>query len=716
MPDEPPGTGSGRLPHEASRIKIRKGTTSCWECKHRKIRCRFAPDDSTICISCRRRRCECIPQDLPDPNEAPASSPDGQPTDMAHQITRLESLVASLARERARTARAGPASGPAGPARGAAHPGRRRDRPMPSRVPLPMMLDPANDYHLSRVVSSFLPTARAASIILQSGMLALPSRVPNQPGMPRSLKNLYVQSPTSPPIALAKSLLQLATSLQEMSTSAAARALGLDATINGEARRYFEVASSYVTSHDSLMLSLEGLETLVLEILYHANQSHWRFAWLSCRRALNIAQLLGLHLPQARSRSPLTAGDGSMYGSPAEFLWRLLIYVDHFLCLILCCPPVIESKETDLPVGGDRPTWIGRMHTVVMGKLIARNNAMQIDVAQGSPRSDRYEETRIIDYDMKRTARAVPATWWASPSADAADADGTKLLSQVLTHVHHNYLLILLHLPYLVPSASNSKGLTDPSRPSAAIPDYAYSKVSGARATREVLTRFVFYHRLGAFPFSSQGSGIKAFVAIVALMLAHINGQSHDLDNVLEPQRREDMLIVAEAMKTMKAVDARSDDPVSRVCLKICEKLVEIQARADAGVAFVVWMGRSPHVDPEYRFVEREDGVVLDLPYFGKVHVVASGQRADSELSRDNRLPFHLRGTPEGSIGDQEARRALPDWWPESRQRFLVSAGDLALDQSVLTPPRTHTPSTHRDSPSDVSSPAALLPPMPGAP
>jgi hypothetical protein len=52
---------------QAKRRKVRKGTHSCWECKRRKMKCRFDPRiASTSCNGCRRRGSPCISQEFPE--------------------------------------------------------------------------------------------------------------------------------------------------------------------------------------------------------------------------------------------------------------------------------------------------------------------------------------------------------------------------------------------------------------------------------------------------------------------------------------------------------------------------------------------------------------------------------------------------------------------------------------------------------------------------
>ncbi|RSL51786.1 hypothetical protein CEP54_011241 [Fusarium duplospermum] len=45
------------------RRKIRKGTTSCWECKRRKSRCHFPSLTSEVCVGCQQRETPCVTQE-----------------------------------------------------------------------------------------------------------------------------------------------------------------------------------------------------------------------------------------------------------------------------------------------------------------------------------------------------------------------------------------------------------------------------------------------------------------------------------------------------------------------------------------------------------------------------------------------------------------------------------------------------------------------------
>jgi hypothetical protein len=50
-----------------------------------------------------------------------------------------------------------------------------------------------------------------------------------------------------------------------------------------------------VTSDNELIGSIEGIECLILQTVYQINAGNLRRPWLIFRRAISVAQLMGLH-------------------------------------------------------------------------------------------------------------------------------------------------------------------------------------------------------------------------------------------------------------------------------------------------------------------------------------------------------------------------------------------------------------------------------------
>ncbi|KAI9155067.1 Transcription factor eupR [Paramyrothecium foliicola] len=111
--------------------------------------------------------------------------------------------------------------------------------------------------------------------------------------------------------------------------------------------QFVRAASHHVTSHDDLVNSLDGLEVLMLEASYYISNGDVRVAWLTMRRAIAVAQLLGADAQQSLER--------------ARMLWFGLLSGDRWLSLTLglsaatadngflapLCPDTMDDEETD---------------------------------------------------------------------------------------------------------------------------------------------------------------------------------------------------------------------------------------------------------------------------------------------------------------------------------------------------------------------------------
>lgn len=78
---------------EPKRRKVRKGTQSCWECRHRKVRCSFAATTDAICENCRRRGTACHSQEHPE--ELIPSARSNQ-VEVETRLGRVEELIEHL--------------------------------------------------------------------------------------------------------------------------------------------------------------------------------------------------------------------------------------------------------------------------------------------------------------------------------------------------------------------------------------------------------------------------------------------------------------------------------------------------------------------------------------------------------------------------------------------------------------------------------------------
>ena len=115
------------------------------------------------------------------------------------------------------------------------------------------------------------------------------------------------------PAGIARLLLALTLCVQQSSQDSQLKVLEMSAPYTWMEKCVTTVAN-LVTSDDELIGTVEGLECLVLMGSFQLNVGNMRRAWLHFRRALNIAQLMGLHRFPAnklkRDRAtPLTTDD-----------------------------------------------------------------------------------------------------------------------------------------------------------------------------------------------------------------------------------------------------------------------------------------------------------------------------------------------------------------------------------------------------------------------
>lgn len=459
-----------------------------------------------------------------------------------------------------------------------------------ARVPeqeLPLLIpDPAPGCSVSTYLYSIFPTSPTAATIQERGisrsMLACLG-----PGRDQPWDVAEKPSPSSHPIHFARKLIQLALCLQQQKDP------------SNDAARYVGIVSRLVTSQDMLLDSVDGLETLMLEAIYYMNDGNPRGAWLLFRRALAIAQMIGL--------------DSMKDDQRARIVWFWLIRGDRYFSLNLGLPLALtDNSFADLR--RDAREDLENSHAVIAGRIIERNQRMQRN------RESEYEETLDIDYSLKMAANCFPSTWWTFRTFDGlAEDEIMEMMARLSVQMHHYCLILTLHQPYLTLELCSFASSTD----------LAYSKAAIPTASREVLLRFLVLRRFHHGP-SYRAIDIKAYKASIALLLAHIDGHRFGRMNVLEHLRPQDLGMIKDVLEVM-------DDAVgpSEMALNV-KQLVAIESEVAKGKGYD-WVKGG------------EVGLQFELPFFGTLRAVPRGlQKSRSEteqdhtLGRDNNLSVDL--------------------------------------------------------------------------
>ncbi|KAF3798554.1 Dehydrocurvularin biosynthesis regulator [Colletotrichum gloeosporioides] len=605
LEDHPSETGP-RL----KRRKIRKGTTSCWECKDAgNYAARFVRMLIGICQARKERYDANSPLHL----TRFAREYDNEITDQrAAETTKHKETVKRLKRaeellERMTEAanRLTPTAESLIPPGGHSPSHVRRDRQLSSRflsqsaspsscpsiqvfdsilvdegVDLPDNLGQGppetHQYRYRNLcihLHEAMPTQREAAFLISAGHTAaflqfftLPYRdlFSGNTRPSSSLSALPDQS--DHPVLLALTLLYLANGLQNLHPCTPSAQL-LNPDRPSEAMDGFIHAASLVTKDDELICSLEGLECLILEAVLYTNAGNLGQAWLIIKRAVGHAQLLGLHSNHPKSYAILNP----MSKASPSIMWHRIVSQDRYLSLMLDLPASTASSASPEVafVPGECPSeYLERAHSMLMGHIAIRNEEDQ-DMHDLSI-------TQSIDRAIQEAAQSMPPEWWFLPNTRNknifAKSDSSQTLEgilRVLFQITHFSLLILLHLPCMLRSSGEST--------------YNYSKQACVNASRELLNRYIKFRCMNHVAFCCRGTDFSAFTACLALVLAHIERWQRATTkgvDILAHQRLSDRAVVEEAIELFLGVNGSSSDDLLEQTASILRSLLDMEADA----------------------------------------------------------------------------------------------------------------------------------------
>ncbi|RFU81139.1 c6 zinc finger domain [Trichoderma arundinaceum] len=728
---------------KVERRKLRRGTTSCWECKRRKTRCHFEQENQSTCVSCKRRGCKCVLQHIDERHLEPETGVRNR--DIREQVDHLETLVDRLVhppavsrdsdappRDQASSLETGAEPAVSGASRRhdtnqqarqpqASHPKRRillpkldktlaktsnfsldngfrisNDKPQPSASQRPskylqihpslLTTDPTSGSlrcnSLTLLLQSILPSVSVTTRIMHQNMLLMMSMHVfrglstdpfRPPPHPRQIAQFASPSPKDArPIDLARSLFQLAICLQQSDRVSELSELCLGRSNNDIAGQYFMAASRYVTSQDSLVASPEGIETLMFEALYHVSTGQLRLAWLVFRRALGIAHLIGLHIPQRRRQGRQSRAGNSLAPICPATLWFRLIFMERHLSMVLCLPmSVTDDSFMDDLVGQGPQERLERVQAKLTGRIIARNEMMRHGKWGDGFIYDHYKETKDIDYMLKQAARSLSADWWANPRPRVArtNVELQDMTTKIVHQLHHYNLVLLLHILYVVPGIED--GLAHEN-----MQVYANSKLSAMIASRELLTRSVIPVGPNRPSSSTRGIILKIVLSVLALLLGHLDSHRLGRENALDHQRPRDLSLVERGIENLEAVAEKYDDTLCRSASLTLRRLRVIEATAAGGVHYKVWNEPSEMMHLECIVQEENNSVKMLFPYMGTIHI----------LRQDREEAVSVSGAGSqiaaAGLGGLDDTLLTPSWaWGNSP---LSSWPDLASNSSTI--------------------------------
>ncbi|UNI22114.1 hypothetical protein JDV02_008034 [Purpureocillium takamizusanense] len=381
------------------------------------------------------------------------------------------------------------------------------------------------------------------------------------------------------PVLLAKYLLIMATCLQFAHPDLHGEEISLLSEPPPQMmRRLADTATDLVTNNDNLVDCVEGLECVMLQSLFEANGGRLRRAWFACRRAMLIAQSMGLH--RSRIQQPLKVIDPNQPVYPCYF-WYRIVCTDRQLSLMLGLPQGSQDVSMGSEAALASDNILGRFERkqcVIASRILDRNESADAHVV------DDFATLREIDADLQKAANEMPDKWWLVPNLASVARDPEKMFWEtirLLEQMLYFNLLNLLHLPYML--RSNTPDTTK----------YEYSKLTSVNASRELLARFVMFRSFNRVAFCCRSVDFFALIAAMTLVIALLDGHDKqrqrrggsDISGIgmLPHQRNSDRAMMEQVLDNMQEVARASSDALSKRSSILLKSLLDLEKAAVEG-------------------------------------------------------------------------------------------------------------------------------------
>ncbi|PNP74756.1 hypothetical protein FNYG_11893 [Fusarium nygamai] len=602
-------------PAKRRKLKLRKGTVSCWECKRRKAKCIFS-DDLGICDSCKRRGTDCVSQECERPPEV------GSNKHIVDRLGEVEALVQHLLKnaQSDKQSRNGLVSPSRSVSRRQSEDGHRLSKSPAAvntnaastddsslsseRSPLSHIPDDPGPYDaVYQTLISAWPSAEDMKIIMsvpvESSQIirAMTCAPPKERGsrLPSPSSLLRLPPRGAHPVLVARKMLILSTFLQGTLISSEKYLEKLSTSYENIMARIVKVAHDHVTCNDDLVSSLEGIECIMLEALYENYAGNLRRSWLAARRAVMIAQVLGLN----KGIIPSSVRGATV---EPEDLWFRVINLDRYLCLMLGLPQSAPDETVGNLDALDAYSANRKMQhlcSIACARLLSRRSSGVFDQSL----------TRQIDKLLRDACTSMPAQWWIMPNL-SSHYDLPDKIRETLRfndHFMQYHLLLQLHMPYLLKVDGGE--------------EWKYNKLTAVTASREILTRFVSIRSIPQSRYHCRGTDLIAFMSCTALTIAHIlcDERHKRIEeqgfHFLTQQRLSDRGLIEQVLKIAQDGVRRTSDDISKRLMTLLHYLLAIEDNVTAGVRYSVSFAEESVKDGNlgHHVKASDDGTALDI-------------------------------------------------------------------------------------------------------
>lgn len=467
--------------------------------------------------------------------------------------------------------------------------------------------------------------------------MTIPYTTLDQKGLKTPEILLEIPEPDAHPVLISKHMLLLASFLQNLHPDLHKEIKGLSESPRVIMERLADLAISLVTTNDEFFGYIEGLECVMIESVYQANIGSLRRSWLAGRRAMNIAQLMGINRSDHQAQYKVL--DTKTEYDP-QLMWFRIVFLDRYLCLMLGLSQgcLDRSMASDAMLANDTPMGrLERIHCVIASRILERN--------ESKPSSHELALTRTLDVELQRAARSLPSKWWLAPNLDLTSNDSQALFwstRRLFAQVLHYNLLNQLHLPYML-------------RSSLAERSYEYSLIACVNASREVLSRFITLRSFNGIASSCRTVDFLAHMAAMTLLLAHLDSHLSETENLLAHQYHSDRAMIEQVQENMKEINRVNSDTLSAQSANLLGRLLTIEIdTADDYPQYARRVSVQEAGTGTALLDQDEDAIVsVHIPYFGIIKIAREGISKEIPKLQAPTATTHRPG--QSQIGDRSS-------------------------------------------------------------
>jgi len=378
-----------------------------------------------------------------------------------------------------------------------------------------------------------------------------------------------------------------------------------------------ESAILMVTTNDVLLGTLEGLENIILEGLFHVDCGNIRRAWIAMRRAVMAAQLLGLDRP-GHERFKVINDKNDL---DPEIMWGCITSMERVLSLLLGLPSSTHTSSSVLLEGMVPPVQGISLHTLMMDvtpKILERN---LITAPQQA-----LNVTREIDRELLKMTERMPSRFWRPPAFAGLEIDSVDAFwetRRTWDQMCYYTLVNQLHLPFMLcPSHA---------------PENVYSRIACVNASREILLRQIAIRTFNSISACCRMGDFLALIAGMTLVLAHLVSHGHkETENLLAHQRLADRATVERTLESMKSMSELHKDVLAAKCAALLKDLLVVEADAARAQNYradkPTWINGAQEDDCNV--------LVIKVPYMGATRITRGGitSMAPFKIAQDRDL------------------------------------------------------------------------------